>query len=103
MNAEVKVEAKHPPCPYCHGPVEPSQIKAACDACMAWHHKECWEEHGACSTCAFAEPPLVAPGLDLSAEGLQGVRDALRLGNARAAQRLCLDLGGDDERKARRL
>jgi hypothetical protein len=69
---------------------------------MAWHHRECWEEHGACSACAFKEPPLVAPGLDLSCDDVLEIRETLRLGNPRAAQQLCLDLHSD-ERTARRL
>lgn len=98
----LNIKAKHPPCPYCHGPVEPRQTKAACDSCMAWHHKECWEEHGSCSACAFSEPPLVAPGPDLSTDDVSEIREALRLGNPSAAQRLCLDLHSD-ERVAQRL
>jgi hypothetical protein len=71
---------------------------------MAWHHKECWDEHGACSACAFAEPPLVAPapGFDLSVDDVLPVRSALRLGNPHAAQRLCRELH-NDERAAHRL
>lgn len=42
---------KHPRCPYCHEGVAPDQGKQACDACMAWHHSECWAEHGGCSAC----------------------------------------------------
>lgn len=97
------VKALHPPCPYCHGPVEPRQIKAACDGCMAWHHRECWEEHGACAACAFPDPPLCAPEMDLSSGDLDPVRDELRLGTPGAAQGLCLDLRSGDERAARRL
>ncbi len=39
-------------CPYCHEAVERSdQDKVACNACMAWHHAGCWNEHGACAAC----------------------------------------------------
>lgn len=98
----MQIKAKHPPCPYCHGPVEPRAIKAACDGCMAWHHKECWDEHGACAACAFPEPPLVAPAFEVPGEHVSEIREALELGNPREAQQLCLELH-DDERQARRL
>lgn len=40
-----------PKCPYCHDAVTADSLKTACESCMAWHHRDCWEEHGACSTC----------------------------------------------------
>lgn len=40
-----------PRCPYCHEAVTINSSKTACESCMAWHHKECWTEHGACSAC----------------------------------------------------
>lgn len=49
--AGVAVEVKHPRCPFCFEPVQPKDAKAACDACMCWHHAACWSEHGACVTC----------------------------------------------------
>lgn len=42
-------------CPFCHVGVSPNQPKIACDACMAWHHAECWKEYGACAACAASE------------------------------------------------
>ena len=42
-----------PRCPYCHESVEISSSKTACESCMAWHHKECWQEHGGCSACGL--------------------------------------------------
>ncbi|HBP20397.1 MAG TPA: hypothetical protein DEA08_21720 [Planctomycetes bacterium] len=98
----MQIKAKHPPCPYCHGPVEPRAIKAACDGCMAWHHKECWDEHGTCAACAFPEPPLVAPAFEIPSQEAREIREALRLGNPLEAQELCLELH-EDERQARRL
>lgn len=38
-------------CPFCREAVGPGEDKTACDGCMAWHHAECWREHGACSAC----------------------------------------------------
>ena len=47
---------KHPRCPYCHDKVRPDAVKLACNACMAWHHQECWIEGGdQCATCGQAE------------------------------------------------
>lgn len=45
------VQVQRDRCPYCHDPVAPSQEKLSCDGCMAWHHEECWREHGSCSAC----------------------------------------------------
>ena len=43
-------------CPYCHESVRPETSKLACDSCMAWHHQECWQEHGKCSVCEWSQP-----------------------------------------------
>lgn len=49
-NLDVAVE--HARCPFCHEPVRASDAdKAACGACMAWHHGACWSEHGRCAAC----------------------------------------------------
>lgn len=45
------VKLKHPRCAYCHDMVTPDCEKLACDGCMAWQHKECHGEHGACVSC----------------------------------------------------
>ncbi|MDF1667040.1 MAG: hypothetical protein P1V97_35180, partial [Planctomycetota bacterium] len=45
-----------PRCPYCHDPITADSLKAACYACMAWHHEECWQDHGKCSSCHFEAP-----------------------------------------------
>ncbi|MCA8925464.1 MAG: hypothetical protein KDD82_26890 [Planctomycetes bacterium] len=45
------VSVDRPRCPYCHEDLEQGQVKAGCSECMAWHHAECWQEHGACSAC----------------------------------------------------
>lgn len=45
------VEVRHPRCPFCHEDVTPADTKAACDACMSWHHADCWTESGRCGTC----------------------------------------------------
>lgn len=49
-----RVELRHAVCPFCKVSVRPEQGKVACDSCMAWHHRECWTDHGACSACGFA-------------------------------------------------
>lgn len=43
-------------CPYCHAPVRPEDEKAACHACMSWHHRACWEEGGRCAACQSLRP-----------------------------------------------
>ena len=48
----LRVEVERPRCPYCHDPIEASARKTGCETCMAWHHRECWEEHAGCSACA---------------------------------------------------
>lgn len=50
-----QVEVSRERCPYCHEDVAPDQPKVACDACMAWHHSECWAEYGACAACAASQ------------------------------------------------
>jgi hypothetical protein len=47
----LEIEVEHPRCPYCKDAVQPEQEKSSCHGCMAWHHAECWDEHGACSAC----------------------------------------------------
>ncbi len=36
-------------CPYCHDGL--SEPGAVCSDCLAHHHPECREEHGACAAC----------------------------------------------------
>src|SRR5579871_4463817 len=39
-------------CPFCHADIAiESEEWVACAACLARHHRECWEEAGACSSC----------------------------------------------------
>lgn len=52
---ERQVAVEHPRCPYCRDAVAPGARKTACDACMAWHHTDCWSEHGACSACGAVQ------------------------------------------------
>lgn len=56
MERQAASFVQHPRCPYCREGVEPRQPKAACDACMSWHHDECWDEHGGCSACGEQAP-----------------------------------------------
>jgi hypothetical protein len=64
---------KHPRCPFCHDEVLATDPKRACEACMGWHHRECWDECGdrcgACGASAEAPPPSTA---DLRAHLDQG-------------------------------
>jgi hypothetical protein len=48
----VEIDVKHPRCPFCHTAVLPAEEKTPCGKCMSWHHSECWDEHGRCSSCA---------------------------------------------------
>jgi len=50
----VRVERER--CPFCHEPVRSDDTKAACDACMAWHHADCWAEHDGCAACDHSRP-----------------------------------------------
>ncbi len=84
--ARLEVSVTRPRCPYCHDEVSQGDVKVACDACMSWHHRDCWGEQGACAACGHertsegrvaprpvARPPSPAPGL-------RGPRLAYRLG-----------------------
>src|SRR5271156_2614014 len=49
---EVKIAGSLVRCPFCHGDISPRTTDwVACSACLARHHKDCWQERGACSTC----------------------------------------------------
>jgi len=61
MNQELAVEVQRDRCPFCHDAVSPEQDKTACDACMAWHHKECWSNHGGCSACGEGASTATKP------------------------------------------
>ena len=62
-----RVELSHAVCPCCKDPVRPTDEKAACDACMAWHHLACWREHGVCGACGasagFSSEPAPPPSV----------------------------------------
>lgn len=52
MEGSRPIGVEHPRCPYCHEAVVPGdERKQSCNACMAWHHEECWSLHGGCSAC----------------------------------------------------
>lgn len=38
-------------CPYCRDHVDPLE-GVACASCLARHHPDCWDAHGACSACS---------------------------------------------------
>jgi hypothetical protein len=50
-----RVDVERPRCPYCHEAVDGDDEKTGCGACMAWHHRGCWMEHGTCSACGALE------------------------------------------------
>ena len=68
---KVRIGLEHPRCPYCKDAVQPGDRKKACDACMSWHHAECWEGYGRCAACEGAS----VAGVDAPA-GLVSVRGA---------------------------
>jgi tetratricopeptide (TPR) repeat protein len=41
-------------CPFCHEGILVSGDWIACEACLARHHRECWQEGSACSACGCA-------------------------------------------------
>lgn len=41
-------------CPYCHDDVARSAAAVACSECGSFHHRECFDENGACSIFACA-------------------------------------------------
>lgn len=49
--ARIKID--RPRCPFCHEAVGSEDAKRGCEECMAWHHAECWAEHGRCAACGF--------------------------------------------------
>lgn len=49
--SSILIKVKHPRCPYCHDAVHSQDNKEACPTCMAWHHKECYQNHRGCSAC----------------------------------------------------
>jgi hypothetical protein len=94
----IDLSGLRPTCPYCRGPVGVEARKAACDACLAWHHRECWREHGACTACGSERPPLTTPNAaGLLEEEVLAVAEELRVGNPEAAQDLCRELRGDED------
>lgn len=40
-------------CPFCHAEVESEEV--ACVACLARHHRSCWDEHRQCAACGAVE------------------------------------------------
>ena len=60
--SRVKVAGSALRCPYCHDDVSTASSEwVACGACLARHHRECWRERGACSTCGAAVALGTAP------------------------------------------
>lgn len=60
---DLAVKANHARCPYCHEAVRPGpdEPKRSCEACMAWHHADCWTEQGGCAACDVEDPATVRP------------------------------------------
>ena len=61
---KVRIGLEHPRCPYCKDAVQPGDRKKACDACMSWHHAECWDGYGRCAACEGAAVAGVDEGSD---------------------------------------
>jgi len=38
-------------CPFCHDDIAANPDRTACPHCTAWHHSDCWSDHGGCSAC----------------------------------------------------
>lgn len=84
-----------PRCPYCHDSITMSAKKTGCEACMAWHHKDCWHELGGCSSCG------VQNQASTSAQRSRGLSNDTQCSDpscARAPQ--WSDFGTLDERRA---
>jgi len=81
---------KHPRCPFCHQEVVAVDPKRACEACMAWHHRDCWAEGGdrcgACGMTGEAPPP---PTRDLRPHLEHGEPQSPLLRPTCCAQRPC--------------
>ena len=74
------VDIDHPRCPYCHAAVKPGDgAKQSCGDCMAWHHSECWQDHGGCSACNQTQP-ATAPS-DRTGKVLDAPADAVKSGS----------------------
>jgi hypothetical protein len=37
-------------CPFCQGVIKPDDTVVMCSQCGTYHHEECWNEHGQCTT-----------------------------------------------------
>lgn len=48
-------------CPYCHDTLELEAEKQGCPQCMAWHHADCWREHGQCASCGHSTETQKTP------------------------------------------
>jgi hypothetical protein len=62
---EVEVRGSPTRCPYCHDDCTSAQKHSVCEACLARHHKSCWESHGSCATCSSTRrlAPAARPAL----------------------------------------
>lgn len=82
-----------PRCPYCHETVGASATKTGCEECMAWHHKECWTEHGGCSACGFQsrERPHVTVPVPMSTRELRAGAPTVASTLNNESERSCAD------------
>ncbi|MDF1664378.1 MAG: hypothetical protein P1V97_21615 [Planctomycetota bacterium] len=51
------IKINKPCCPFCHDEFQVEQEKTGCSLCLAWFHKECWDEYGGCTSCKGARLP----------------------------------------------
>lgn len=49
---ELAIQSNARRCSYCHVQVEAEAGKVVCQDCLAVVHEDCWNEGGACPTCA---------------------------------------------------
>jgi hypothetical protein len=61
---KIKVHNKPNRCPYCHSGCSPDDENIVCNDCLARHHRECWEESGACVTCSSTNAMTVTPAIE---------------------------------------
>ncbi len=55
---KIQIDVRTPErrCPYCHDEIGQTLARTACQNCEAWHHSDCWNGHGGCSSCGYVRP-----------------------------------------------
>jgi TM2 domain-containing membrane protein YozV len=60
-------------CPYCRGPIEPTDERLICAGCGTPHHSDCYGENGGCTVFGCSAAPAEEPKLSLSGSDLANV------------------------------